>query len=101
MEVATIGFQQTLLEAGSEVNNAMADLNTDLAKKELLEQQVRSYTEAVDANEKLYRESSNNYLNVLTAQSGLLNAQMSQTTNAFNIVSDVISLYQALGGGAE
>jgi len=101
MEVATIGFQQTLLEAGSEVNNAMADLNTDLAKKELLEQQVRSYTEAVDANEKLYRESSNNYLNVLTAQNGLLNAQMSQTTNAFNIVSDVISLYQALGGGAE
>lgn len=101
MEVATIGFQQTLLEAGSEVNNAMADLNTDLAKKELLEQQVRSYTEAVDANEKLYRESSNNYLNVLTAQSGLLNAQMSQTTNTFNIVSDVISLYQALGGGAE
>ena len=55
----------------------------------------------MDANEKLYRESSNNYLNVLTAQSGLLNAQMSQTTNAFNIVSDVISLYQALGGGAE
>ena len=101
MEVATIGFQQTLLEAGSEVNNAMADLNTDLAKKELLEQQVRSYTEAVDANEKLYRESSNNYLNVLTAQNGLLNAQMSQTTNAFNIVSDVISLYQALGGGAK
>ncbi|MCR4921244.1 MAG: efflux transporter outer membrane subunit [Bacteroidaceae bacterium] len=101
MDIAAIGFQQTLIEAGAEVNNAMADLNTDLAERELYENQVRSYTEAVDANEKLFRESSNNYLNVLTAQSGLLNAQMSQASTDFSIIADVVTLYQALGGGAE
>ncbi len=101
LDVATIGFQQTLLDAGIEVNNAIAQLNSDNGKRQLLENQVKSYTDAVDANEKLYRQSNNNYLNVLTAQSGLLNAQMSQTTNTFNIIADVITLYQALGGGAE
>ena len=101
LDIATIGFQQTLIDAGVEVNSAMAQLNTDMAEKDLLANQVRSYEDAVDANEKLYRESNNNYLNVLTAQSGLLNAQMNQTTNDFQIVADVIDLYQALGGGAE
>lgn len=101
LEVATIGFQQTLIDAGIEVNNAMAQLRADQAQQELLAKQVSSYADAVDANEKLFRESSNNYLNVLTAQSGLLNAQMTQTTNQFNIIADVIDLYQALGGGVE
>ena len=101
MDIATISFQQTLLEAGSEVNTAMAELQTDLTERELYKNQVKSYAEAVDAIEKLFRESNNNYLNVLTAQSGLLNAQMNQTSNDFSIVADVITLYQALGGGAE
>ena len=96
-----MGFQQTLIDAGLEVNNAMAQLTTDMAEKDLLTNQVRSYSDAVEANELLYRESNNNYLNVLTAQSGLLNAQMSQTSNQFSIISDIIDLYQALGGGAE
>ena len=101
MEVATIGFQQKLIEAGVEVNNAMAAINTAKAKQKLLQNQVKSYEDAVDANEKLYRESNSTYLQILTAQSGLLQAQMGQVSNDFNIIQSTIDLYQALGGGGE
>ena len=101
MEVATIGFQQKLIEAGVEVNNAMAAINTAKAKQKLLQNQVKSYEDAVDANEKLYRESNSTYLQILTAQSGLLQAQMGQVSNDFNIIQSTIDLYQALGGSGE
>ena len=96
MEVATIGFQQTLIEAGVEVNNAMASINTAKAKQQLLEKQVKSYEDAVDANEKLYKESNSTYLQILTAQSGLLQAQMGQVSNDFSIIQGTIDLYQAV-----
>jgi NodT family efflux transporter outer membrane factor (OMF) lipoprotein len=100
MEVATIGFQQALLDAGAEVNTAMANIYTSKAKKALIANQVKSLSEAVDATEKLMKESSVNYLQVLTAQSGLLQAQMNEVSNNFSIIQNTINLYQALGGGS-
>ena len=41
------------------------------------------------------------YLEVLTAQQSLLNAQLTQVANRFTEIQGVINLYQALGGGRE
>ena len=101
LEIATIGFQQTLLDAGAEVNSAMANIYKSQAKQELIANQVASLQDAVDATEKLMKLSSTNYLQVLTAQSSLLSAQLSQVSNKFDVISNTISLYQALGGGTE
>ncbi len=100
-EVATMGFQQTLLNAGSEVHTAMASIEAAESKKELISNQVRSLSDAVDATEKLMKLSSTNYLQVLTAQSSLLNAQLSEVANNYQVVANTIDLYQALGGGAQ
>lgn len=101
-EVAKIGFQQTVLDAGAEVGNAMTAIRSAQNKQTFIANQVNSLQEAVAATEALARYSSDaNYLNVLTAQSGLLGAQMSQVANDFAIVSGTIDLYQALGGGVE
>lgn len=101
LEVATLGFQQTLLDAGSEVNTAMAAIHTAQAKKEYLAHQVESLQDAVDATQKLWDLTSINYLQILTAQSSLLSAQLNQVSNDFSVISNTISLYQALGGGAD
>lgn len=101
VEIATIGFQQTLLDAGKEVNTAMAAIYNAESKKEMLANQVSSLREAVDATEKLMRFSSTNYLQVLTAQSSLLSAQLGEVANTYSLISSTIDLYQALGGGAE
>lgn len=101
-EVAKIGFQQVVLDAGAEVGNAMTTIRSAQNKQSLIANQVNSLQEAVTATEVLMRYSSDaNYLNVLTAQSGLLGAQMNKVANDFAIISGTIDLYQALGGGAE
>jgi outer membrane protein TolC len=48
-------------------------------------------------------ESSSNttYLEVITAQSNLLNAEISQVQDQFYKMQSVVNLYQALGGGAK
>lgn len=101
LDIATIGFQQTLIDAGSEVNTAMASIHAAQAKKDLIANQVKSLEDAVFATEQLMKLSSTNYLQVLTAQSSLLNAQLNQIANDYNVVASTISLYQALGGGVE
>ena len=101
-EVAKIGFQQKILDAGNEVCSAMANIQVYKAEQEYIDKQVQSMQDAVEATQALMKYSNQvNYLNVLTAQSGLLQAQISQLTNKYNAISGVISLYQALGGGAE
>lgn len=102
MEIAQIGFQQSVLDAGYEVASSMARVKVFSAEQEYIDKQVVSLTEAVEATQDLMTHSNQvNYLNVLTAQSGLLGAQISQATNQFNIISSVIALYQALGGGTK
>lgn len=101
-EVAKIGFQQKILDAGNEVCSAMANIQVYKAEQEYIDKQVQSMQDAVEATQALMKYSNQvNYLNVLTAQSGLLQAQISQLTNKYNVISGVISLYQALGGGTE
>ncbi len=101
-EVAKIGFQQKILDAGNEVCSAMANIQVYKAEQEYIDKQVQSMQDAVEATQALMKYSNQvNYLNVLTAQSGLLQAQISQLTNKYNVISGIISLYQALGGGAE
>ena len=41
------------------------------------------------------------YLEVLTAQESLLNAQLSEAANMYNGAKAVIALYIALGGGTK
>jgi len=47
----------------------------------------------------LMQHGNTTYLEVLTAQQTLLNAQLSQVANRFTEIQGVITLYQALGGG--
>lgn len=101
IEIASIGFQQILLDAGQEVNTALAAVSVAKEKKELLANQVNSLKDAVDATEKLMKLSSTNYLQVLTAQSSLLSAQLNEVSNNYKVVTSTIDLYQALGGGTE
>lgn len=62
---------------------------------------MQSLQRAVDATQKLWDLSSINYLQILTAQSSLLSAQLSQVANDYSVISNTINLYQALGGGAD
>lgn len=100
-EEAKLAFQQTLLNAGAEVNTAMAKIQNNTEKEELNDKQIASMEQAVKSTQLLMQNSSTNYLEVLTAQQSLLSAQLSKISTQFAKIQGTIELYQALGGGAE
>ena len=102
-EEALMAFQQSLIAAGNEVNTALVKLQTAQGKRQYIDGQISSLTDAVNATEALYKDNVSrqvNYLNVLTAQTGLLSAQLGQLANQYAIIAATIELYQALGGGS-
>ena len=100
-EQASLAFQQALLNAGAEVNEAMMACETSRKKSDLLDRQVVSLEKAYQSTSLLMQHGNTTYLEVLTAQQSLLGAQLQQTANRFKEVQSVINLYQALGGGKE
>lgn len=100
-EEAKLAFTQTLLNAGSEVNNALKQNQTARQKADLYTRQIASLQTAVSSTQLLMQHGSSTYLEVLTAQQTLLTAQLTQVSNRFQEIQGVINLYQALGGGKE
>lgn len=100
-EAAALAFQQTVLDAGAEVNNALTQYQTALAKEQWRNRQVEALQTALTKTEKLMQYTSTTYLEVLTAQQSLLQAQTSQAQDTFEKISAVVTLYRALGGGQE
>ena len=100
-EEASLSFQQALLNAGSEVNDALVACQTSKAKTLLFEKQIQSLEKALESTSLLMEHGTTTYLEVLTARQSLMSAQLSQTANRFTEIQSVINLYQALGGGRE
>ena len=98
-EEARLSFEQTLLNAGVEVNEALVQYQTAREKADYYNKQVASLQTAAKSTSLLMKHGNTTYLEVLTAQQTLLNAQLSQVANRFTEIQGVITLYQALGGG--
>jgi outer membrane protein TolC len=98
-EEAKLAFQQTLLNAGAEVNDALVQVQTAKAKADYEERQIESLQTAVKSTKLLMQHGSTTYLEVITAQQTLLSAQLSEVATRFSEIQGIINLYQALGGG--
>ena len=94
-------WQQAVLSAGAEVSNALVKYNSSEEMSQLDAKRVDVLTKNVDMTRELFKSSSASYLEVISAQSNLLNAQISKVTDDFNKMQAVVSLYSALGGGRE
>ena len=92
-------WQKAILSAGNEVSNALVNYNAYDANAAIEAERVAVLTKNVEDTQALYRSSGSSYLEVLTAEQQLLNAQLSLVTDNFNKMQAVVSLYTALGGG--
>ena len=100
-EQAKLSFQQALLNAGSEVSNALSLYQKTSEKVESRQMQVESAKKASEDTKELFNLGTSTYLEVLSAQQSYLSAQISQVSDCFDRMQAVVSLYQALGGGRE
>ena len=99
-EEATLLFRQSLLNAGEEVNNSLTQLQSARKRIDNDHRQIDILKEAVRKTELLMRHSPNaTYLEVLTAQQSLLDAENTLAQDRFDEIQGIIHLYHALGGG--
>ena len=95
-------WQNAVLKAGNEVSNALVSYNSYDEKAQLDTKRVAVLKQNVEDTRKLMESSSNTtYLEVISAQSNLLNAEISEVQDQFYKMQSVVNLYQALGGGAK
>lgn len=98
-EIALLRFNQSLIDAGTEVNNALTDISAARERLVLVKEQTQLLADAVAKTELLMRHSPTNYLEVLTAQQALLGAQQNEVQCRYDEIAGIVSLYHALGGG--
>lgn len=94
-------WKNAILSAGSEVSNALVVYNSAEEKSRLESKRIATLKQNVEDTKQLLNQSNSTYLEVITAQQNLLNAELSKVTDDFNKMQAVVNLYQALGGGAK
>ena len=94
-------WQNAVLAAGSEVSNALVLYNSSDEKSKLEQKQIESLTKNVEYTKDLFSMGSSTYLEVITAQQSLLNAELSKVQDDFYKMQAVVNLYYALGGGRD
>ena len=94
-------YVQTVIEAGNQVNEALADCYASREKHLYYHRQVLVLNEAYIGTHELMDNGKANYLEVLTAQESLLSAQINEVSNMYNGAKAVIALYIALGGATK
>ena len=94
-------WQNSILKAGAEVSNDLVAYNSADEKNKLQQQQIDVLKQNVDHTQMLYAQSSSSYLEVITAQQSLLNAEISQVQEQFTKLQAIVNLYNALGGGSK
>lgn len=94
-------WQNAVLSAGSEVSNALVLYNSSDEKSKLEQKQIESLTKNVEYTKDLFTMGNSTYLEVISAQQSLLNAELSKVQDDFYKMQAVVNLYYALGGGRD
>jgi NodT family efflux transporter outer membrane factor (OMF) lipoprotein len=96
---AYLQFEKSLLVAGKEVSDALANYENETNKLVIRKKQVEALKTAADYSDELLQYGMVNYLEVLTAKDNALNTEINYIDNKYKQLNAVIMLYKALGGG--
>lgn len=96
---ALIAYEQTILRALEDVENALVAYARELDRRESLNQTVDAARKAADIAESLYTNGLRDFIYVLDAQRALFTAQDALAMSRAEVSANLIRLYKALGGG--
>ncbi len=92
-------YEQTLLRAVEEIENAIVGFNKERDRREALQRTVDAAEASLESVLALYREGKTDFLNVLNTQRTLFLSQNALAISQGEILTQLITLYRALGGG--
>lgn len=98
-EEAVVGFKQSVVNAVGEVSNALVQIEKLKQQQQLATRQVNTLRQAIGQAHFLFKSSLANYLEVITAQSNALQAELNLTYIERRQLGAVADLYHSLGGG--
>ncbi|MGB5292755.1 MAG: efflux transporter outer membrane subunit, partial [Lysobacterales bacterium] len=101
LQQALVAYQQSVLEAAQEVDDAMVSLAGAQAQKAILYEGVIAAQRSNDLSLLQYKEGFSGYQRVLDAQKSLFAQQNRYAASQGQAVQSLVQLYKALGGGWE
>lgn len=96
---ALFGYQNTLLQAFRETEDALVENTKTQEQVQALTQQVVALREYLKLAWLRYDNGLTSYLEVLDAQRNLLNVEISLVSTRSNALQAMINIYKAFGGG--
>jgi outer membrane protein TolC len=96
-----VGYRETVLKAAQEVEDALAGFLNSQQAMGFEQSAVAAAQRSVKIAVIEYREGAADYQRVLEAQRSLLQQQNSLAQTSSSVVTNLIALYKALGGGWE
>jgi outer membrane protein TolC len=96
---AYFSYRSAVLKALQNAEDALARYDADQRRLVFLQREIAATTSAVTIAQQQYMVGLADYLNVLSTQMTLLRAQDEAAQTQSAVVTDLVSLYKALGGG--
>jgi NodT family efflux transporter outer membrane factor (OMF) lipoprotein len=98
---AALNYQQTVLQAWHDVDNALTAYAAEQRRRDALSNSVAQNRRALDLSRQRYTQGVADFLNVLDAQRTLLQAELQLAESTTTVSQNLVQLYKALGGGWE
>ncbi len=96
---AEIAYRTTILVALREVEDDLARYTAEESRRTSLAQSVDSARNSLKIAQDQYRTGFVTFINVLSAENTLLNAEDQLTQSDAQVATDLVAIYKALGGG--
>jgi NodT family efflux transporter outer membrane factor (OMF) lipoprotein len=98
-EEALDTYQQTVLTALEDTENALTAYAKEQVRRKSLSQSVEANQQALDLATQLYKSGLEDFLHVLDSERSLYSAQDALVQSDQTVSLDLVQLYKALGGG--
>ncbi|MGI4976196.1 MAG: TolC family protein, partial [Janthinobacterium lividum] len=98
---AALTYQQTVLGAWHDVDNALIAYGAEQARRDALARSVEQNQRALALARDRYTQGLSDFLNVLTQERSVLAAQQQLADSTVTVTQNLVQLYKALGGGWE
>ncbi|MCC8408573.1 efflux transporter outer membrane subunit [Mucilaginibacter sp. UR6-1] len=98
-KVAVYNYQKTILAGFQEVSNGLNGIDNYNKFYQLKQDELKSLNNALSVANDLYLVGRANYLEIITAQQSVLNAELDLANTKRNIYLSAVGLYKAVGGG--
>jgi outer membrane protein TolC len=99
LQQALIAYQETVIQAAREVEDAMTSLTSTRAQDEILGESVMVASRSAQLAFLRYKEGFADYQRVLDAQQALFTQQQRYASNQGQVTRSLIQMYRSLGGG--